>query len=140
MALGPPEAADPDDDNLIVTDPIDLPSSSSAYCLYAIRVVLESFSGDTANEIWVRQTKYQQRYRGNVARFKSTFPLILAYAITGHRSQGATLEGDVIVDVRDAFAMGLMYVVLSRIRTRKNICLVGTLTPEMFQPIKIDGI
>ncbi len=48
-------------------------------------------------------------------------------------------------------ALPIAYVVLTRqmfflvrmresTRTRKNICLVGTLTPEMFQPIKIDGI
>ena len=61
-----------------------------------------------------------------------------AYAMTGHRSQGATLHGDIIVDVRSAFAPGLLYVMLSRVCSRKQLIIVGDLEPGMFKPIHID--
>ena len=61
-----------------------------------------------------------------------------AYAMTGHRSQGATLHGDIIIDVRSAFAPGLLYVMLSRVCSRKQLIIVGDLEPGMFKPIHID--
>ena len=50
----------------------------------------------------------------------------------------ATIEGDVILDVRSAFAPGLLYVMLSRVRCRKQLWIVGKLTPSMFTPIRVD--
>ena len=45
---------------------------------------------------------------------------ILAYAMTGHKSQGATISTRVIVDIRNTFASGLTYVILSRTTNRQN--------------------
>ncbi|WIA28669.1 hypothetical protein OEZ86_011205 [Tetradesmus obliquus] len=65
---------------------------------------------------------------------KATFPLLLGYAITAHRAQGATLAGRTIVHVRKAFAPGMVYVMLSRVTTRDNLYIIGQLQPADFVP------
>jgi hypothetical protein len=73
---------------------------------------------------------------------KNTFPLMLAYAITGHASQGSTMRGRVLIHVTDAFAAGLLYVMLSRVARRALedgtllLRVVGRLTPEHFTPMQ----
>ena len=73
-----------------------------------------------------------------VAHAGTCRPYPQAYAMTGHRSQGATLHGDIIIDVRSAFAPGLLYVMLGRVCSRKQLIIVGDLEPSMFKPIHID--
>ena len=51
-------------------------------------------------------------------------PLRLAYAITVHKSQGMTLDA-ARIDLRKAFAEGMGYVALSRVRALENIYLAG---------------
>ena len=57
--------------------------------------------------------------------------------MTIHRSQGATISGQVVLDVQSAFSPGLLYVALSRCRERSQLQIVGGLTPEMFDPIDV---
>lgn len=52
--------------------------------------------------------------------YRTTFPLMLAYAMTVHKCQGATMDF-VLVDIEDAFSPGLLYVALSRVRTREHL-------------------
>jgi ATP-dependent DNA helicase PIF1 len=66
---------------------------------------------------------------------KTTFPLTLAYSITGHKAQGSTMRGLTIVHMREAFTHGLAYVMLSRVTTRDNLRIVGGLTPEQCLPM-----
>ena len=73
-----------------------------------------------------RQVKGLQTYR------KSTFPLALAYSMTGHKSQGCTLSGKVLLVISAAFAPGLTYVMLSRVTNRINLRIVGNLCPTDF--------
>jgi ATP-dependent exoDNAse (exonuclease V) alpha subunit len=56
--------------------------------------------------------------------YKLTFPLALAYAMTGHKSQGLTNSSKVLVDIQiNAFALGLTYVILSRVIKQKYLTI-----------------
>ena len=55
---------------------------------------------------------------------KSTFNVQLAYAMTAHRAQGATLSGTTILDIRSAFASAITYVMLSRATRRSNVFIL----------------
>ena len=50
------------------------------------------------------------------------YPLRLAWAITIHKSQGLTFD-KAVIDARDAFAHGQVYVALSRCRTLEGVVL-----------------
>ena len=54
----------------------------------------------------------------------SQIPLKLAWAITVHKSQGMTLDGAVL-DLRRAFAPGMGYVALSRVKSLNSMSLLG---------------
>jgi len=54
--------------------------------------------------------------------FIKTFPLKLAYALTVHRVQGLTLDR-AYVDVGEAFAEGMLYVALSRVRDIESLSI-----------------
>jgi ATP-dependent DNA helicase PIF1 len=53
------------------------------------------------------------------ARFKQ-IPLLPAYALTIHKSQGMTLDA-AIIDCKNIFACGQLYVALSRVRKLENL-------------------
>jgi ATP-dependent DNA helicase PIF1 len=93
---------------------------------------------DTGQVQAIRRTKYGSLFVTERHVFcKATFPLQLAYAITGHKSQGATLNGTTIIDINSTFCPGLLYVMLSRVTEREQIRLLQRLTPEMFTPMDI---
>jgi ATP-dependent DNA helicase PIF1 len=93
---------------------------------------------DTGQVQAIRRTKYSSLYVTEQHMFsKATFPLQLAYAITGHKSQGATLDGTTIINVNSTFCPGLLYVMLSRVTERRHIKLLQRLTPDMFSPMNI---
>lgn len=76
-------------------------------------------------------TKYK-RIKNTISYQKSTFPLMLGYSMTGHKSQGCTLAGKVLVVLTEAFAPGLTYVMLSRVTNRNNLRIVGKLSSSDF--------
>jgi hypothetical protein len=100
-------------------------------------IVVRLFDSD--EEVSIRRSSFKNLYHDGKRFFKSTFPLILGYGMTGHRSQGAILRGKVLVDVRDAFCPGLMYVMLSRVPSRRNLRIMSKLSPEMFTPVSVPG-
>lgn len=66
---------------------------------------------------------------------KRTFPLILAYAMTGHKAQGATIRGHLILDIHSAFTCGLVYTMLTRATQRSNLMIIGNITPAMLTAV-----
>ncbi len=56
----------------------------------------------------------------------------LAYAITGHKSQGTTISSKVIMGIKKTFALGLTYVMLSRVTNRMFLKIIGNFTPNNF--------
>ncbi len=65
---------------------------------------------------------------------------MLAYASTGHKSQGATLRGKTILHMQSAFSPGLAYVMLSRVTTRDNLKIVGKFLASDIVPMKLSSI
>jgi hypothetical protein len=77
----------------------------------------------------------QYKYTFNGKFYKSTFPLALAYAMTGHKCQGATICSKVLVDVRKAFSPGLTYVMLSRVTESRHLKIARQLLPDDFMSV-----
>ncbi len=63
---------------------------------------------------------FQHKYTYDGYYYKESFPITLAYAIIGHKSQGTTISSKFIINIKEAFAPGLTYVMLSRVTNRKN--------------------
>jgi ATP-dependent exoDNAse (exonuclease V) alpha subunit len=63
----------------------------------------------------VRKKSIQNKYDSQGHFYKTSFPLMLGYAITGHKSQGAMISSKVMIHIRESFARGLVYVMLSRV-------------------------
>jgi ATP-dependent exoDNAse (exonuclease V) alpha subunit len=90
---------------------------------------------DTGVVIPVYRSEIKYKYLNGIRYRKATFPLMLCYAITGHKCQGATITGRVVLLIREVFCPGLLYVMLSRVLDRKQLCIVGRLTTKMFVPV-----
>ena len=70
--------------------------------------------------------KLEQKEMGSYTQY----PLMLAWAVTIHKSQGKTLE-NVIIDLgRGAFAPGQVYVALSRCKSYENLVLKQPIRPR----------
>ncbi len=62
--------------------------------------------------------------QGHVLATAVNFPIILAYATTIHKAQGATLDR-MVCDLRQLWEPGQAYVALSRLRSGEGLTLVG---------------
>ena len=85
-----------------------------------------------------RSKSNSHSYEG-VTYYRKTFPLMLSYAMTVHKCQGATMDF-VLVDIDDAFSPGQLYVALSRVRTREHLrilhrVMAADCTPVPFPPM-----
>ena len=81
-----------------------------------------------------RKTKFNHTHVGK--NFKSTFLLALAYAMTRHKAQRATVAAKVIIDTHEAFTPGLTYVLLSRVTESKYVMLPRKLIVDDFKLVK----
>ncbi len=63
--------------------------------------------------------------QGEVTASYSQIPLKLAYALTIHKSQGMTIDGELFIDCDGIRSEGQLYVALSRIKDHKKLKLVN---------------
>ena len=101
--------------------------------VYSIMVKLDSVIG-TGKTVSVTRTKSRQSSVGGKHIGKSTFPLRLAYAMTVHKSQGATLETLTFIYITVAFCCAMWYVALSRVPSRENLRIIIPPKPEDCRP------
>jgi len=77
--------------------------------------------------------EYKRNAEGNLYMEEKAsyiqFPIKHGYAITIHKSQGCTLE-KAIINIPRAFAHGMTYVALSRVKTLEGITLTTKLAPS----------
>ena len=53
----------------------------------------------TSTQIFLKRSNFQHKYTYEHYYYKAPFPIILAYTMTNHKSQGATISTKVIVDI-----------------------------------------
>lgn len=78
---------------------------------------------DTGHKINMEPADFEVEY-GEQKLTRKQVPLILAWAITIHKSQGASLS-EVVTDLRQVFGNGQAYVTLSRVKTLEGLFLLG---------------
>lgn len=90
---------------------------------------------DNGRKIKVEKNSFSlQDAEGKTMASAFNFPMVLSYATTIHKSQGATLD-KIWVDLRSLWEPGQAYVALSRLREANGLNLIGW-TPSS---IKIDA-
>jgi hypothetical protein len=95
---------------------------------------------DSGKQVNVRRSISEGKYEGCKSYTKSTFPLAPAYAVTGHKAQGATLTGPVVIHATSTFCPALLYVMLSRVTSSQQLKFTHKLSPDMFVPMVVPGM
>lgn len=91
-----------------------------SYSVMEIKIKL-----DSGRTVKVEKNSFSlQDPEGNVKASALNFPLVLSYATTIHKSQGATLD-KIWVDLRSLWEPGQAYVALSRLRSADGLNLIG---------------
>ena len=85
---------------------------------------------EIGRETWIKQDRNGHRV-GSV----SQFPIVLAYAVTCHKSQGLTLSSAVVYCSRD-YIPGLIYVAISRVKSPEHIRIVNFNRRQLLKPVK----
>jgi hypothetical protein len=80
----------------------------------------------------LKKHTFQQKYTYDRYYYKTLSPITLAYAIIGHKSQGITISSKFIIDIKEAFALGFTYVMLSRVTNIIFLKIIGNFTPNDF--------
>lgn len=84
------------------------------------------FAAQTEDLVTVEREKFTVSHGGRVVATRLQIPLVLAWAITVHKSQGLTLDR-VEVSLERAFEPGMAYVALSRAKSFEGLRVVGNI-------------
>ncbi len=103
----------------------------------AVCSIMVIFDGHTQPFPIKRSTTEKAWHEGR-SYTRSTFPLTLAYSMTIHKAQGATLAHGVIIHIANAFMPGQVYVALSRVLNRAHLRIVGRISAADIIPIDLD--
>ena len=87
---------------------------------------------DTGGKMKLKSQIFQHRYTYYAYYYKASFPIVLAYAIIGHKSQGAMIASNILINVRNGFSPRLTYVMFFQVTNQKNLKIRGTLSPTNF--------
>lgn len=79
--------------------------------------IVKFVDGDT---LTVRPVKLKQRYDKRNPKCVQQIPLMIAFAVTVHKSQGMTLDS-ACIDMTRMFGPGMAYTALTRLRDRKGL-------------------
>ncbi|KAK3911476.1 ATP-dependent DNA helicase [Frankliniella fusca] len=75
-------------------------------------------------------------YRSGVLCSRIQLPLVVCWACTIHKSQGLTLSFMMLDAGKSEFALGLLYVALSRVPDIESLCLVVSLTLDRLNSVR----
>ena len=94
--------------------------------------LLVSFEGVGEVEI-SRQTWIKRNRTGHKMGSVKQFPLVLAYAVTCHKSQGLTLPSAIVHCSRE-YVSGLIYVAVSRVKSSEHIQILDFSPRQLLKP------
>ena len=93
---------------------------------------------DAGVAVRIKPVTQEYEQNGKVVGTRTAMPLMLAWAVSIHRAQGATLDS-MAVDLKNAFAKGQTYVALSRVREVHHAAIAG-LSPPTLGLFKLNDI
>ena len=79
-------------------------------------------------ETWIRRNRNGQKIGG-----VTQFPIVLAYAVTCHKSQGLTLASAVVHCSRE-YVPGLIYVAVSRVKSPDTLQILNFSPRQLLRP------
>ena len=81
---------------------------------------------DNGKHLQIKRITREYKKNDEIVGTRTMYPLILAWAVSIHRAQGATLDR-MVTDLSQCFAKGQAYVALSRVREIQHLQLQGGL-------------
>ena len=82
-----------------------------------------------------RETWFRRNRQGDIVGSVTQYPLVLAYGVTCHKSQGLTLSSE-IVHCTGEFVPGLIYVAVSRVKKTDDLQVLNFDRKQLLKPPK----